>query len=396
MTEKRSQKSASFNVLKVTLLGIVIAGIIMELFLRVVELTPLWKFLPVAEVALYGPDPDTSYTIRPGVQGVWLQENRARISTSSQGLRDNHTPYKKPHGEFRIAMSGDSITEALQVDQDTVFSEILEAKFNATNKPVEVLNLGMSGANAVVQFVRMKSKGISFSPDAMVYIFNINDFVSNGIMQDNVFPGFRKKEDGQWVLSHSFRDNKGYKFRQSAAGQFYYFLLDNLRLARILNSRKNQGLNLNVFNKHASEPSGCIIKPYEELVQQLQGLTESEKKQVIELLMREISVLSENSKAQAAIIMRGLEAECEGQSDFKESLRNFFKSVASRNAILFFDIDKAVREYVESNNAIQHKRELYGFADRIGYGHLNPTGLEAYAFVIHNFLMSYFSTELTK
>ena len=96
--------------------GLLAATVVFELYLRVIEVVPaLWRVLPAAEVALYGPDPDSGYTLRPNVKGVWLRENRTYIRTSAQGLRDRDTSFEKPPGTFRIALAGDSITNRKSV-----------------------------------------------------------------------------------------------------------------------------------------------------------------------------------------------------------------------------------------------------------------------------------------
>src|SRR5215469_7822029 len=92
--------------------GLLAATLVVEAALDLIEATPLWRVLPVAEIAPYGPDPDTGYRHRPNVSGIWLTENRAPVSISGLGLRDRERPLQRTDVP-RAVVLGNSLIEAL-------------------------------------------------------------------------------------------------------------------------------------------------------------------------------------------------------------------------------------------------------------------------------------------
>jgi hypothetical protein len=130
------------------IVGVVLSFLATELLLRVIEWTPAWKVLPVVERELGWPDPDLGYALRPGLDIINVRENRARPTTNSLGMRDRERARIKPAAGYRVILTGDSFTEALQVEDHETFAHLAELAVN-TGRPaqqVELLNFGMSGA----------------------------------------------------------------------------------------------------------------------------------------------------------------------------------------------------------------------------------------------------------
>ena len=61
------------------LLGLIVGSLIIECSFRFIELTPLWKVLPVAEISLFKPDYYSGYRFRENVEGIWTTENACSI-----------------------------------------------------------------------------------------------------------------------------------------------------------------------------------------------------------------------------------------------------------------------------------------------------------------------------
>jgi hypothetical protein len=84
----------------------------------------------------------------------------------------------KPGGVFRIAFIGDSVTLGLGVDVDEIFIRQFESAINqeAHDRPVQALNFGIDGYNAVQVHELLRTRVLSFEPDSVVYVMSLNDF----------------------------------------------------------------------------------------------------------------------------------------------------------------------------------------------------------------------------
>lgn len=376
--------------LAMTGLGLLLATLVFELYLRLVEATPVWRILPAAEASLYGPDPDTGYRLRPGVEGLWLTENRARLHISEQGLRDNPTSYAKPAGLFRIALAGDSVTEALQVAQEETFSERLEQAFVQDGRRVEVVNLGMSGAVPPVQVARMASLGVRFAPDLQVYMINVFDFLSPILADDLAFPGYVLGADGDYHLGHGFRDTPLYRFRSGRTGDLYYWLLDNLRVARVLNSRKNHGFGVNGSTRaEVSNPPVCDINRGQRLLAAIKGKSGGKGgRGLFQAFVRDVADISRASGAPALLAVRGLGGGCPEENGIRDQLRVELQQRLDAAGITMLDMDAAVAESLHKAGTGYGTREMYGFGSRIGQGHLNSFGHRIFAAALWDGLLA--------
>src|SRR6266550_8541135 len=84
------------------LLGGILALLVVEVGLRLIEVTPLWRILPVVQPILGQPDKDFGFESTPGRRGIWTTEHRARLQLNSLGLRDVERDLAKPAGTFRV------------------------------------------------------------------------------------------------------------------------------------------------------------------------------------------------------------------------------------------------------------------------------------------------------
>lgn len=361
--------------------GLLAATLVFELYLRVVEATPLWHILPAAEASFYGPDPDTGYAIRPGVEGLWLTENHARVRMSSQGLRDHDTSYAKPSATFRIALAGDSITEALQVDLDKTFAVLLEQRLGMPDRPVEVVNLGISGAVPTVQLARMESLGRRFHPDLMVYIINFFDFASSIVGEDQGFPGYAAGRDGVYRLSYRFREGPQYRFRISLAGQAYYWMLDHFRVARVLNSRRNQGLGFSPVAAPAAPSSpSCNPERGPALLSALKGAPEGAKMRgIFFAYLRDVAATAKTEGVPAVLALRGLSPGCPSETAKSDELKRLIGAALAERGIGMLDMDSEIHTALVRDAKGKSKRDLYGFGARLGDGHLNDFGHRIFA-----------------
>jgi lysophospholipase L1-like esterase len=115
---------------------------------------------------------------QPGRDFLWHgQVGRAReFSVPSRwntlGYNDADYPFEKPAGTTRIVVLGDSYVEAVQVAQAASFHNLLEARLSAGKAArVEVIALGASGAGPRKSLETLRTLGLRFQPDIVVFEF---------------------------------------------------------------------------------------------------------------------------------------------------------------------------------------------------------------------------------
>ena len=94
---------------------------------------------------------------------------------NKSGFRDREFTKVKPLGTYRIAIVGDSVTFGLGVESPEAYPKQLESLFLNKNTPVEVLNFGVYGYNAVQIVEQVKSIVLDYHPDLIIYGMCPND-----------------------------------------------------------------------------------------------------------------------------------------------------------------------------------------------------------------------------
>jgi len=157
------------------LLGSTLSGVLGgEIVFRYLEPEPLLANEAVSDrvredPALFAPaPPPLGFMPEPGrVAGP------GRIN--ALGLRDRDYPDRKPPGTYRILVLGDSITWGSGIDQDATFENLLEDRLVAEGRPVQSLNLGVPGYNAVMMAAYLERRGLPLEPDLVLAVVGLND-----------------------------------------------------------------------------------------------------------------------------------------------------------------------------------------------------------------------------
>jgi lysophospholipase L1-like esterase len=115
---------------------------------------------------------------QPGKDFVWhgqvgrAREFRVPSRWNALGYNDADYAFEKPAGTTRILVLGDSYVEAVQVAQAASFHNLLEASLSADGAArVEVIALGASGAGPRKSFETLRTLGLRFQPDIVVFEF---------------------------------------------------------------------------------------------------------------------------------------------------------------------------------------------------------------------------------
>jgi hypothetical protein len=209
--------------------------------------------LGAAEVALrlvgfsypnfYAPDPVRGWSLIPGAEGLWTAEGRAWVRINGNGERDSDHSIAKPEGVLRIALLGDSCTEALQVPLEQTFWKRMEPGLRrdaraAGWRDLEVLNFGVAGYGTAQELLTLRERVWRYSPDIIVLAFYSGNDVRNNyrpLEQDPARPYFvRASASGdQLALDDSFRTSSGYRLRRSLPARLFYSVLNHSRVLEL-------------------------------------------------------------------------------------------------------------------------------------------------------------------
>ena len=116
---------------------------------------------------------------RPSAKAVYEFEGKTIVETSnSGGLRGPERPREKPAGEVRVLALGDSFCEGYLVNDDEVFSAVLERKWQKSGE-LAVLNAGVAGYSTDQELIYFRETGVMYQPDVTVVFFFDNDLWFN-------------------------------------------------------------------------------------------------------------------------------------------------------------------------------------------------------------------------
>jgi hypothetical protein len=184
------------------------------------------------------------WSLRPGAAGWWRGESRADVAVNRWGMRGPDLPLAKPAGTFRIAVLGDSFTEAHDIAADRTFCAVLERELTARHafggKRVEVLNFGVIGYGTAQELLMLQHRAWQTDPDlVLLAFFSGNDIRdSSKALNPNNRPYFVFDGD-QLVLDNSFREGTEYRDKTSLNARLLVRLLDLSRVAQLLNGARN-------------------------------------------------------------------------------------------------------------------------------------------------------------
>jgi hypothetical protein len=188
-------------------------------------------------------DPVLGWRPRPGVAANYVREGAGYVSINAAGFRDVEHARTKPPGTYRIAMFGDSVTEAREVQVEETFWKRLEtllAKEPAIGgKQVEVLNFAVNGYGTAQAFLALREHALSYEPDLVLLAFVTNTDVeeNSAVLNSHRFRPYFELTGGRLQLARSPGDNPKF-MKQIYAESVRLRFLDGLRLYQLVREVK--------------------------------------------------------------------------------------------------------------------------------------------------------------
>lgn len=384
-------------------------------FLTVLLMEPALRALDFSRAVLYEPDSLVGWSGRPGAQGVYLDEGSAEVRISSAGVRDREHSIVKPADAWRVAVLGDSYTEALQVAEDKRFTSVVERQLAGcaagAGRRVEVLNFGVSGFGTAQEYLLLRDRVLRYAPDIVVLAFLPgNDFTDNVRALDPSQasrPYVTLNGSGQIVWDRSFEGTRSFRIKSSAiyrallsasdfsrVVQAAFFVRDLLRHKRTpAADREEKGQPAK-----AGEPglSAGIYAPPRTLEWQ-------QAWNIAERLIEEMSSLAAQSATRFLLVT--LSSGVQVDPDVKRfsevadrhGLADFFyaddrlHAYATQSGIEVVSLARPLAEYARRNNVFLHgfpanTRRLGLNMNVLGSGHWNERGHQAAGEMIARYL----------
>jgi len=188
---------------------------------------------------LYMPDPSRGWVLRPRASGVVSVETKQHVRINGHGFRDQEREYDKPASTVRIAVLGNSWTEALQVPLEKTYCSVLERTLAQRGcfrgKRVEVLNFGVAGYSTAQELLTLRQEVWKYQPDTVIVAFYPARDIANNLRELNNASNPEQSpyfvyHEGQLALDESFRALPALQPRQIRMQNLGYEVSQHLRI----------------------------------------------------------------------------------------------------------------------------------------------------------------------
>ena len=161
----------------VAVVGVLAAILLFEVAIR---------FTPYAEPHTVTYDSVLGWRLIPNASGWHRSEHWQWFTVNSGGMRDVNISVKKPPRTFRVAVLGDSYTEADVVPMRDAFFSVMQQRLRAcpalSGKRVQVLNFGVRHYGTAQELLTLRERAWRYSPDFVVLaIYTGNDIRNNSV-----------------------------------------------------------------------------------------------------------------------------------------------------------------------------------------------------------------------
>lgn len=337
------------------------------------------------------PDDKLGWSLRPDAAGWQVTEGRQFIVLNNAGFRDLPRSIQKPSGTYRIAVLGNSWTEAMQVPLDRTFCSLLERSLHfrcSSSKNVEVLNFGVSGYSTAQELIQLRSRVWRYHPDVVLLAFYTARDVLNNLRELNSAatpeqsPYFVKAHDAV-VLDASFqkaiasgrlnRLTQDFQFAMAKHLRTYEALnhllrLGKIQVARLDQTRRQNKTSLgNLENAIYGEPNSPEVRKAWSITEAI--LTEMAKEVCSHDARFWIVTLANRAQVEFNPVRRAQMTADKHGADIDYADRRI-QALGAREQIPVTSLAEPLRRF-----AAEHRVYLNGFVNTApGEGHWNVLG----------------------
>ena len=375
-------------------------GLLFGLFMSEILLRVIAYSYPL----FYTTDYYRGFALEPGVEGYYQREGGSYVRINSDGLRDREHSKAKPADTVRIAVLGDSFSEAMHVPLEQTFWSLLERQLPECNafpgKHVEVINFGVSGYGTTQELLTLRQKVWDYSPDLVVLAFTTyNDIYDNSraLSKTEEVPYFAYR-NGELTYDASFRESRTYRDRDSKLNRLGRWLHNELRFVQLVhyvqfvaklkltdwrNKRRLAAQNqtrpadASIPTVRNAEDIGIdnmiYIEPrdenWKEAWRVTEGLIGQMRDDVAQRKARFLLVTLSNAIQvyPDPLVRQKFLQHVGADTIFYPNLR--LKALAEREQIDFVDLAQPMQVYADQNKVF-----LHGFGSDLGNGHWNAAG----------------------
>lgn len=367
--------------------GLIFGVVFIEIGLRIAG---------IEYIAFHTIDEHRGWVGRPHVSGWYRTEGEAYIQMNSDGFRDREHTKVKPENTFRIALLGDSFTEALQVPLDQDLAAVIERELSSctalAGRKAEVINFGVTGYGTDQELITLREKVWDYSPDIVVL-----DFYTGNDISDNsraisqklyaselaLLKPFFIFKDGELVVDASFVNTDTYRSKLTWWGKAYIKMKDHSRILQVLNIMQDSLINRRFSSEAIEEPLFSDGKHDRNLYDIYKPSTDPEWQQAWQVTEKLISLMHDEVTAKKADFVvvtfggpfqrdpsaRQKEMQAFGVTDWFYSEKRI-TALGESEGFSVLNLSPTLLADTEQNNAC-----LYGFDDTLGCaGHWNASG----------------------
>ena len=124
-----------------------------------------------------------AFCLRPNAEQEQAAEGQSRVRINALGFDDIERQLERPRGTFRIAVIGDSYTQAPQVSRQEAFPAVIERSLRGCPQrqalDIEVLNFGVGGYGLAQQWMLLRDEIWAYDPQIVIEAVGLyNDIVN--------------------------------------------------------------------------------------------------------------------------------------------------------------------------------------------------------------------------
>lgn len=332
---------------------------------------------------------ERGWALPAGATGWFRDEGESYVRINSDGLIDREHTKAKPPNTVRIAVLGDSFTEAMQLPRRENFCSVMEQELNRCDafkgKTVEVINFGVGGYTTSQELITLRDHAWAYSPDIVVLALCWgNDVEENSRALDN-FPyrPYFVYRGNSLELDDSFRETRSYRIHS-----FVWKLIPDSRVVQVVKRVKdliiqhrtisrfeNQYPALSALGEMARPEEFAIYSPpaspaWKEAWRVTEGLVQRMHDEVTERgVSFLVAIQDDDMQVYPDPASREKARKAFGSPDLLYPNKRF-EALCQRAGIQYMDLAPPFQKYAD-----EHHVFLHGFANTPpGIGHWNSAG----------------------